>query len=234
MPQNQSGTTWITMAFVASIMFCIASASKTYITARVGWLSNLYTCGGSVLVGLIHNFKEACHNYSSTGTFWNNQNIKVDGKLSIRNLLGFVLQSCLMFIVVNIISVTVYFAYEANVNPDLITGIWSITPILACAVDFYWFGVNLEKHHIQSVLLTVLGVALLGLNYQEQPIMGAEPLSSSYLIIFGLLSSLWFVFGGSFAKYLVLKNDFEKTTLTISAQAFSSAFILLVAIVHWS
>jgi len=64
---------------------------------------------------------------------------------------------------------TIYFSVKAEVNPGLITSIWSVTPFFMSMADFIIFGVKLGANHIAGITLIMLCVLLLGLKDVIEP-----------------------------------------------------------------
>jgi len=65
------------------------------VATKVGYIAVLYNASGTVIACIIFDLKAAWTNYKKTGVFWNDQNIIKNGKLSLRNLLGFLCYSAL-------------------------------------------------------------------------------------------------------------------------------------------
>ena len=82
--------TWIMFAIGASIGFALCNTSLSSITLKVGPICVLYFASGSIITGLIHHLVGSIRNYQNGGFFWNNQNLRVNGRWDRKNLLGYI------------------------------------------------------------------------------------------------------------------------------------------------
>ena len=131
---------WIVYAFGAAFCFTLCNAAISEITSKVGPLCIFYFASGSILCGAVYNILQSYKNYLTKGKIWNDQNIVVDGKLSQRNLLGFIVYCLNYFMIQNLAFLTMYFAAKAKINVGVITTIWSINPLFMAFADYMIYG----------------------------------------------------------------------------------------------
>jgi len=176
--------------------------------AKVGYESVLYNATGTVIACLAFDLKEAFKSYKSNGVFWVNQNLINNGKLSTRNLLGFIIMCLLQVIVLNMVLFTLYFSLRAEVNSGISTCIWSVTPFFMSFADYLMFGNKLGKHQIAGITLITCSIILLSLRDVINPPseeIGSQtinPFKVSIIVplIFAILTPLSFTGSAIYVK----------------------------------
>ena len=161
--EKKKSNKWIFYAFAATICFTACNTAISEITSRSGPLCILYFSLGAMLSGAIYNLMHCIRNWRTQGTFWLDQNIIVEGKFKLLNLIGFIAFSCLYFLIQNMAFMTMWFANLAQVNVGIITVIWSINPLYMAAADYFLFNTQLKCFHLVGTVLIVACTILLSL-----------------------------------------------------------------------
>ena len=235
---------WIALSFTASLLFCMSNFLKAFLSSEVGYLAVLYNSTGTVIVCLIFNISEATQNYKKKGVFWNDQNLIKEGKLSIRNMLGFLSYCCFQVIILNMVMFTIYFSVLADVNTGIITSIWSVTPFFMSLADYLFFGVTLKYNHIIGITLIVVCILLLSLRNVIIPAELEETTSQSLInqpvsilipLAFAICTPICFTLSATLGKHLSQeRTGFNVTNLSFNAQLFVNFIVLIIAIFYWS
>lgn len=155
---------WILFSFSAAICFTACNESITMITTAVGPLCIFYFISGNIIAGLIYFFNKSCQNYQSGGSFWNNQNVIVDGKLKIRNLCGYLAYCAVYLCIQNMAMLTMYCAKLAQINVGVIITIWSINPLFMALLDYLFFGQKLQYYHVIGTVAIVICTVVISLS----------------------------------------------------------------------
>ena len=125
----------------------------------------------------------------------------------MRNFIGFWIYGLCYFIVQNCVLLTIYFAVIANLNPGVITTIWSVTPFFIAVFDFFMFGVVLQCYHYIGIIFIFLGTLLLSLMKFIVPQPEAavsEALVETWVpVIMGVITPIFFTFQAMWLKHLV-------------------------------
>jgi hypothetical protein len=103
----------------------------------------IYNASGSIFIALCYHLYHAWLNLYQKGTFWSDLNFVTEGKLRLNHVMGFGAYICLLFTAQNMVYLTIYCAQQANINPGVITTIWSIDPMFLAIVDYLVFGQRL-------------------------------------------------------------------------------------------
>ena len=103
----------------------------------------IYNASGSIFIALGYHLYHAWLNLYQKGTFWSDLNFVTEGKLRLNHVMGFGAYICLLFTAQNMVYLTIYCAQQANINPGVITTIWSIDPMFLAIVDYLVFGQRL-------------------------------------------------------------------------------------------
>ena len=95
-------------------------------------------------------------------------NLIVDGKLSKRNLLGYIGYT-LFGLVMNIcIPLNIYFAEEAGINVGLVTIIWRVSVFIGALLDYIYFKTKLKYYHFLGLILMVVCVVIISVDHMNQ------------------------------------------------------------------
>lgn len=90
---------WIPWALATAVCFTACNAIIADITQKAGTECILYFASGSIVTGVIYNIYDSYTLYKATANLWNDQNLIVDGKLSLRNLIGYLAYALNYFLI---------------------------------------------------------------------------------------------------------------------------------------
>lgn len=90
--------------------------------------------------------------------------MKVDGKYSLANIAGFAFFCCNYFMIQNMAFMCVHEANKANLNPGVITAMWSITPLWMALTDWLVFSIRLKYHHYIGMTCMIICTLVLALS----------------------------------------------------------------------
>ena len=79
------------------------------------------------------------------------------------NVLRYLLNGVIYFIVMNLVYLTMYFANRAEINVGVIITIWSINPFFNSIADYYLNGEKMHYYHViglASMLLCSVAVCM--------------------------------------------------------------------------
>ena len=96
-----------------------------------------------VIVGILFHLTHSFKNYSKGGTFWHNQNLIINGKLSWLNVFRVTLFCLVLFMCQNMAYLTIWAAEQAQMNVGVVTCIWTVDPIVTTVYDFVVYGQRL-------------------------------------------------------------------------------------------
>ena len=156
---------WILHAGCAATCFCFANEITSIITFHVDGLSTIfYLSGGAMVAGISHqvimsvlNFRDPAKDY-----IWHRNNLIIDGKLRIPNLLLFIIMCSTYFCIVVSIFMTMKCAHMSGVNVGVITTMWSVQPLIAAVLDFVLYRQLLSINHIIGIVLVIIGAVSVG------------------------------------------------------------------------
>lgn len=166
-PVQPKSNSWLYYACAACIMITVSLSGISELTHEVGPFAIFYQTVGPLIVSTIYNLYFCVLNYRKPGgKFWNDQNFVVNGRFILINFLSFVLFSVLAFLNQNLNNLTVWTARLAEVNPGVVTVIWSATPIFQAIIDKLFFYESLKYNHWIGMIMIIICSVLLGLQNQ--------------------------------------------------------------------
>ena len=127
------------MATGALLAFFIGNSMIAVVTDHVDGLSCIfYLSFGAWITGIIYQSAMSIKNYRDPDVdyTWHRNNIIVDNKLNCKNLVLWLLQCCLFFLIMSSIFMTMYFSHMSGINVGVITTIWNVQPLIAAIVDY--------------------------------------------------------------------------------------------------
>ena len=89
------------------------------------------------------------------------------------NLLRYILNSVIYFIVMNLCYLTMFFANRADINVGVIITIWSINPFFNSIADYYINGEKMHYYHI----IGLLSILLCSVAICMKDIIGEDPVT---------------------------------------------------------
>ena len=159
--QGRPTRLWLAYAFTAACLFVIYYTLLARLSAAAGFLSVFYLSGGSIFWSLCFHLYKSFGNWRNSGHFWNDQNLIKGGKLAVRNLLGLLVYAMTMLVAIYITFASIHFAVKAQINPGVVSTIWSIDPIIMAVADYVWFGQKLQYyHHVGIVSIVACSIVL--------------------------------------------------------------------------
>lgn len=99
------------------------------LNSKVGIIGPFYWTSGFVLTSVAYYAFKFVNNYKSTGRCWEDQNLIVGGKVVWSHVVGFSAFLCVFTVIHFLAFLTTNFAVLANLNPGVITTIWSVHPL---------------------------------------------------------------------------------------------------------
>ena len=133
---------WFPAAAAAGVCLCLGNEIISIITSHVDGLSCIfYLSFGSWVTGLMYQLIMSIVNYRDKNVhyIWHRNNIIIDGKLIVRNLLLFLIMCCIFFGIMCSKFMTMYFSHMSGINVGVITTIWSVQPLIAALIDWVFY-----------------------------------------------------------------------------------------------
>ena len=210
-PEKKEGTGWILQAFIASLCYTVSNGLKARMSREVDFIALLYNGLGCILAPIIFFLWNSAASYRSGGRFWDDQNIIVGGKFSLRNFIAMVVFTFINLGVVSFATLTLYTSTRTVLNAGVVSSIWSLTPFVMAIGDYIFFGIKITISQVYGMLLIVVCVILLGLkDVIEEKRTGVvapklaidDPLPTYIPVIVAGLSPIIFTASGMMGKHM--------------------------------
>lgn len=146
------------------MFFTICNIAIAQIARKVGPYCMFYFSGGSLVTGFIYHLYMCILNFKTSGVFWNNQNLIIDGKLRWRNVFGFVVFMIQYFLVQNLVFFSMWIGDGAGMNVAIPTCIWMFNPLFSELCDRFIYQTPLRYYHALSFGALILCVVSLFLS----------------------------------------------------------------------
>ena len=134
-----------------------------------------YFASGGIVTGIVYHLWYSHRNLKKGKSFWNDQNLVLDGQVYWRNVVGFTVYCLLYFLIQNLAFLTMFFSALAQVNVGLITTIWSVNPLFMAIMDFIIFKQKLYYYHLVGTISIVICTIVLSLTSVVYPPDAAGP-----------------------------------------------------------
>jgi len=205
----------------------------------------LYFAAGVVLVSLFYYAYRAIKNPDSKrglARLWIDQRVVVDGQLIMKNLVALVGFMLLYQLIQNLANLSLFSAQLANVNPGIITTIWSTNPLFSAIADAIFFKQTLKYfHYVGMFALIACGIliSLRDIIYTQEAQPGAAPALPQILpawvaVMSGIILTMCFTANQILCKHFKKEKQFDLNHLSYFTFGLSSMFLLVIAVVVWT
>ena len=196
---------YLTLSFFTAICFTTCNSFISRLTEDVGINSLFYFAPGVIFTSLVFNLIEFVKHYRSTGKWWVDQNIIIEGHLVPRNLLAFICYSCLYFLIQCMAFMTMFHATNAGVNVGIIITFWSINPLFMAVMDYILFGTKLAYYHLIGTFCIIICTIVVNLkDVFEEPAVDTSIIHKTAIwvpVVYGLLTPMCFTGSGMLTKH---------------------------------
>ena len=129
----------------------------------------------------------------------------------------------------------VHQANKANLNPGVITAMWSITPLWMALTDYLVFGIRLKYHHFIGMFCMIICTLVLALSdlMKGTDLTKQQQVATWVPVLYALLFPWFCVSNSLIVKHLTLKRGFDAQDMSYSAYFIANTATILAGIYFW-
>ena len=166
----------------------------------------------------------------------------MNGKVVYSHVIGFIAFCCVFVLLQFMAMMSMHQAARADLNPGVITTIWSIHPLFQAFLEYLVFGTKLEFFYIYGMLCIFVCSVLIGLSdiiYGREVIATDHSSLFSHLpawnpVMFGLLTPISFAINGVLSKWLTQDRvGFNASMLTVNSYLLCNLVLVFIMLKYW-